>query len=750
MYRFCVLTILVIQAAADTLYFSQHEDVNPAQPASSDGVMCPDGRSECAIGQTCCQLNSGAYGCCPYPKAVCCKDHLHCCPERSRCDLRRKKCSRREEQLPLAVHLPARLVDEDNTNHLKKEIILLTEEENELQQEENKLIENKITLTEEKIKLTEEEIQLALNENQLTQNNVKLIQKEEVMTENKVLLTENELGNEVNVTLKKDVVCPGGQSQCPEGSTCCKLASGQYGCCPLPKAVCCSDHTHCCPSGTTCDTSQGKCNRGEISTPWLKKQPALPRVSVSNVVCPDGQSQCPDGSTCCKLASGQYGCCPLPKAVCCSDHTHCCPSGTTCDTSQGKCNRGEISTPWLKKQPALSRASVGSVVCPDGQSQCPDKSTCCKLASGQYGCCPLPKAVCCSDHTHCCPSGTTCDTSQGKCNRGEISTPWLKKQPALSRASVGSVVCPDGQSQCPDKSTCCKLASGQYGCCPLPKAVCCSDHTHCCPSGTTCDTSQGKCNRGEISTPWLKKQPALSRASVGSVVCPDGQSQCPDKSTCCKLASGQYGCCPLTKAVCCSDHIHCCLSGTTCDVSKGQCLRGYSTIRWHEMPLSRPVSKLTETDIKCPDGQSECPDGNTCCKLPSGEYGCCPLPKAVCCSDHTHCCPTGTTCDVKEEKCIRGHSSFPWVTKLPARPSVKSVQKNIECPDGQSQCPDTSTCCKLASGQYGCCPFPKAQCCSDHRHCCPQGSSCDVSKGSCDKGEVSVPWAEKQLAVPKH
>ena len=31
-----------------------------------------------------------------------------------------------------------------------------------------------------------------------------------------------------------NVVCPGGQFQCPTGNTCCKQSSGQYGCCPLP------------------------------------------------------------------------------------------------------------------------------------------------------------------------------------------------------------------------------------------------------------------------------------------------------------------------------------------------------------------------------------------------------------------------------------------------------------------------------------------------------------------------------------
>ena len=33
--------------------------------------------------------------------------------------------------------------------------------------------------------------------------------------------------------------------------------------------------------------------------------------------------------------------------------------------------------------------------------------------------------------------------------------------------------------------------------------------------------------------------------------------------------------------------------------------------------------------MKCPDGQSECKTGQTCCKLASGQYGCCPIPKVL-------------------------------------------------------------------------------------------------------------------------
>lgn len=51
------------------------------------------------------------------------------------------------------------------------------------------------------------------------------------------------------------------------------------------------------------------------------------------------------------------------------------------------------------------------------------------------------------------------------------------------------------------------------------------------------------------------------------------------------------------------------------------------------------------------------------------------------------------------------------------------------CPVGT--CPDTETCCDVGGGMWGCCPYPNAQCCSDHSHCCPPNYNCDVTKGAC-------------------
>ncbi|CAH1788058.1 unnamed protein product, partial [Owenia fusiformis] len=166
----------------------------------------------------------------------------------------------------------------------------------------------------------------------------------------------------------------------------------------------------------------------------------------------------------------------------------------------------------------VPRDQVASVSCGSGEYQCPDGSTCCVMQSGHWGCCPMPEAQCCSDKLHCCPKGATCG-SGGTCTRdGETFKASRKSlaqqtQRKISRAQIDSemvhnevqvmaenIVCPGGTSMCPDGSTCCKLSSGQYGCCPMPKAVCCSDGVHCCPSGTTCDVSAGKCNRGNSFT----------------------------------------------------------------------------------------------------------------------------------------------------------------------------------------------------------------------------------------------------------
>eukprot|EP00116_Pleurobrachia_bachei_P004327 sb/3464589/ len=54
-------------------------------------VVCPD-QSLCPSGTTCCQIQSGSYGCCPFSSAVCCSDKEHCCPENKTCNMAAGTC----------------------------------------------------------------------------------------------------------------------------------------------------------------------------------------------------------------------------------------------------------------------------------------------------------------------------------------------------------------------------------------------------------------------------------------------------------------------------------------------------------------------------------------------------------------------------------------------------------------------------------------------------------------------------------
>ncbi|XP_033639728.1 progranulin-like isoform X5 [Asterias rubens] len=638
------------------------ETKNVAQPIKVEAVICPGGTSQCPTGTTCCKLASGAWGCCPFPRAVCCSDHTHCCQRGYICNVAQGTCTKGALTLPWETKNVARPIEVEA------------------------------------------------------------------------------------------VICPGGTSQCPTGTTCCKLASGAWGCCPFPRAVCCSDHTHCCQRGYICNVAQGTCTKGALTLPWETKNVARP-IEVEAVICPGGTSQCPTGTTCCKLASGAWGCCPFPKAVCCSDHTHCCQNGYICNVAQGTCTKGALTLPWETKNVARP-IEVEAVICPGGTSQCPTGTTCCKLASGAWGCCPFPRAVCCSDHTHCCQNGYICNVAQGTCTKGALTLPWETKNVARP-IEVEAVICPGGTSQCPTGTTCCKLASGAWGCCPFPKAVCCSDHTHCCQRGYICNVAQGTCTKGALTLPWASKSVARP-IEVEAVICPGGTSQCPTGTTCCKLASGAWGCCPFPKAVCCSDHTHCCQNGYICNVAQGTCTKGALTLPWETKNVAQPIKAeivpwssktlaftTTGVDSVVCDSSYQCPDGNTCCKLASGQWGCCPQVKAVCCSDGIHCCPNGYTCDVSAGTCSKSSAPIPWVLKNLALPDGFG---DVQC-DSTHQCPTGNTCCKLASGQWGCCPLPKATCCSDQQHCCPQDTTCDISEGKCNKKDEVLTWTTESLAL---
>ncbi|XP_029933758.1 granulin b [Myripristis murdjan] len=625
-------------------------------------VICPDQESECPDDTTCCQLPDGSWGCCPLAKAVCCEDKRHCCPAGTKCDLTHSKCvSATKEAFPMLEKLPAR-------------------------RRENKPAARVASLT-----------------------------------------------------------CPDGKSTCPDDTTCCLLTSGDYGCCPYAEAVCCTDHLHCCPSNTTCDLEHEMCRpaSGEAPVPLSRKIPALP----NDVDCPDKVSTCPDETTCCQMANGTYGCCPMPNAVCCSDHIHCCPADTKCDLVHSTCVAAQGETTMAIKIPAAVtpiQNTVGDVPCNDSVA-CAEGSTCCKTLQGEWACCPLAKAVCCEDHLHCCPHGTICNLAASTCDdpSGNAVMPLLGKVPTFSLLTDNSKC--DRSTSCPGKATCCKTPTGDWACCPLPQAVCCNDHIHCCPHDTVCNLEAGVCedpSGSRPSLPWLEKVSALTTGEQ-SEKC-DRQTMCPGGTTCCKQGSGQWACCPLPQAVCCNDHEHCCPKGYKCNVVQQTCDKpGDLSLPWvRKIPALQSEPAQTVASAPRPaknmcDAHTGCPKDTTCCFMNKAhKWGCCPLPKAVCCAEGDHCCPSGYTCDTHRSSCSKGPHVIPWYTKQSAL-ALPGTVADVKC-DNKSSCASGTTCCKLPTGEWGCCPLVKAVCCEDHEHCCPQGYTCNMQTGTCEKKALDL------------
>ncbi|XP_020614724.1 granulins-like [Orbicella faveolata] len=508
------------------------------------------------------------------------------------------------------------------------------------------------------------------------------------------------------------IVCPDKKYHCPKGNTCCKLSSGTYGCCPLEDAVCCSDNKHCCPEGYTCDVKEGKCNKTAEHINMINSIPVI-RTStdaeVRYINCPDG-STCMDYETCCELPGGGFGCCPMPHAVCCSDHEHCCPCGYRCDLAAEMCVTGNVRLPMMKKMKSARRpktehvnidekihfipgrtqagdddtvlwlellagkcnktaehinminsipvirtstdAEVRYINCPDG-STCMDYETCCELPGGGFGCCPMPHAVCCSDHEHCCPCGYRCDLAAEMCVTGNVRLPMMKKMKSARRPKTehvnidGKIHFIPGRTQAGDDDTVLWLER------PLITSGSCQnkalhDKTNEQVVGTlgsrfSCKLTMSK-QRHRLT---FHKRPHLS----------DSKHKCekfPLRRSEMKWYVG------LLSALLCVFMVLSCATGNP---KKGKTVHQTAIraalITSKHGSGSGKNAKLSKRANYCMDGKSECPDDFTCCKrlgqdYQQGEgqdqrYGCCPVKNAICCSDGKHCCPHGYTCQTNGE-----------------------------------------------------------------------------------------------------
>ncbi|XP_037544522.1 granulin a [Nematolebias whitei] len=549
--------------------------------------------------------------------------------------------------------------------------------------------------------------------------------------------------------------CPDA-GRCKEGQTCCSSPTNGYECCPFDQAECCEDHVHCCPAWTLCDAAASSCVNATVSIPWGDRTSAdqLPvsksfRMIKSYVgedddnVCPD-QSQCPAEFSCLKALT-RFGCCPLAKGVSCSDGKHCCPEGHQCSIDSRSC---------------IIKEHVTTVLCNDGVSECPNGATCCETAEGRWGCCPIPKAVCCHDKFHCCSEGTTCDVQNMKCLSafgGE--SPMWDKFPARLRAdweiqkegeNVISKEADDAQIRTSTEVTTAvlvtafeeevspKAATAQY-----VNVSDSSSMTQNIPAFTTATppteetTTQIQVTVSvETSEEEVSTQQEAEEDEVEDRLQCDDHTSCPRDTTCCFIAScKKWGCCPLPQAVCCADEFHCCPVSYRCDESRTSCVKEDVVIPWYtKIPATTSVP-ADPSSVQC-DALNKCPEHTSCCKLFTGEWGCCPLPNAVCCADMEHCCPQGYTCDLVSKSCQK--VIMLQLETIPLTPIylpeyhlqlAPLKHRVIQC-DEQYNCKDKETCCRTSATSWGCCPSPNAVCCSDMKHCCPSEYRC-TDEGTC-------------------
>ena len=81
MYTWCFSCLFVLTLL---FLFTIGHPYEPRPPIT--GIQCPDNKTQCLNGNTCCEMADGkSYECCPLENAVCCPDHLHCCPEKKKC-----------------------------------------------------------------------------------------------------------------------------------------------------------------------------------------------------------------------------------------------------------------------------------------------------------------------------------------------------------------------------------------------------------------------------------------------------------------------------------------------------------------------------------------------------------------------------------------------------------------------------------------------------------------------------------------
>jgi len=534
------------------------------------------------------------------------------------------------------------------------------------------------------------------------------------------------LSDDKSLTVSQKLLCPDQKTSCQTNDTCCPLADGKgYGCCPYQRGNCCPDKIHCCPWFTVCDVERSKCV-GVL--PIKSKQLDSLPLNIADILKSSwGVSE--------EVHDASW------ETHSASQHSHDV-SWESNSVSWETLSASQLSDTVSREPYGVAQLSNGFSVEFDGTSVDSD-STSEKVSLG------VPRE---SDGVP----------------RGSEGVPMEPNDVPRETNNVedASNVCPNGEQYCAPGQTCCPLGQDEFGCCYLDNAVCCSDMRHCCPQGFQCDLANQRCIRNGNATvadgiPMVEKKPAMRSKNLERI-CPDRDSECKGNQTCCQRSpDGDYGCCPYSNAVCCSDGEHCCPSGTTCNTERGTCDQNTLSQRFMTPLTKSSQANIPDDDlpimddeiINCPNPSYQCYKGMTCCMLPDGGYGCCQFANATCCADKLHCCPHGTICDLESYVCrtkqvettpakaLPPYKVFALPRSLHTTPTSMGNMSSINlgsgdsgchgkgqqlCSDGQTCCETGDTCCSQSAHPWmTCCHETNGSCCPGGGHCCPFGFDCE-------------------------
>ncbi|KAL1429298.1 hypothetical protein MTO96_016508 [Rhipicephalus appendiculatus] len=231
-------------------------------------IQCPDG-SFCQNTQTCCLLNSGRYGCCPYAHAECCSDHVSCCPEGYRCLVSTQQCihaaSNRtapmlrkvdsialesaEQSRPMSDVNNVRCPDGNYCLDGQTCCLLTSGSYGCCPYQHAECCSDHTSCCPEGYRCRISTHQCV---HATTNHTVAMVQKVSAFAAEP---------RQAEVSTNGRLIHCGDGSTCFDNQTCCQLYDESYDCCPYPRATCCEDQDSCCPEGYICMITLRKCKK---------------------------------------------------------------------------------------------------------------------------------------------------------------------------------------------------------------------------------------------------------------------------------------------------------------------------------------------------------------------------------------------------------------------------------------------------------------------------------------------------------